>query len=84
MKLKKDDSCVYMEEYKCSLTKKLDDWAGLSGKDHFHLFRHYIFTDEALKKEKCLAIRVPGGTVGAVSIMMIITSLQTLLLIQVM
>ncbi len=66
MKLKKDDSCVCMEEYKCSLTEKLDDWAGLSGKDHFHLFRHYIFIDETLKEEKYLLIRVPGGTTGSI------------------
>ena len=32
------------------------------------LFYHYIVADNICKKAKCLAVRVPGGTVGDIYI----------------
>lgn len=52
------------DEYRCELTKELDLLAGLTQRDSYNIFYHYIFADSCCKKEKCLAIRVPGGTVG--------------------
>lgn len=66
LKLEKCNNDAGMTEYRCSLTEKLDDWSGLSGKDHCYMFRHYILLDKTGKKEKCLAIRVPGCTVGSI------------------
>jgi len=38
-----------------------------SQKQHYYnMFNHYILADEWCKKEKCFAIRVPGGTVGGI------------------
>lgn len=54
------------EEYRCDLTKELDDMSGISKQHYYDMFHHYILADEWCKKEKCLAIRVPGGTVGGV------------------
>lgn len=51
-------------EYKCQLTKELDSLAKLNENDYYDFFYHYIQADELCKKEKYLAIRVPGGTVG--------------------
>ena len=48
----------------CELTKQLDDLAKLSEQIYYESFYHYIVTDDYCKNEKCLAIRVPGGTVG--------------------
>lgn len=53
------------DEYVCELTKELDELAKIS--DYRKCgFCHYILADNYCKKEKCLAIRVPGGTVGSV------------------
>lgn len=54
------------EEYICELTKELDVLAKLTSEEVFERFRHYIVADDLYKKEKCLAIRVPGGTVGGI------------------
>lgn len=54
------------EEYRCDLTKELDDMSGISKQHYYDMFHHYILADEWCKKEKCLAIRVPGGTVGGI------------------
>ena len=54
------------DEYTCGLTKELDQLSGLNTKEHYSLFYHYILADKFCKEEKCLAIRVPGGTVGGV------------------
>ena len=53
-------------EYVCELTKELDMLAKLTDKEFYDVFYHYIVADNYCKKEKCLAIRVPGGTVGGV------------------
>lgn len=64
MKLKLRNN--YGQEYRCALTKDLDDLSGISKRQNFDAFHHYILVDEYCKKEKCLAIRVPGGTVGGI------------------
>lgn len=55
-------------EYTCKLTKELDSLAKLTDKEFYDVFYHYILADNWCKKEKCLAIRVPGGTVGGIRI----------------
>ena len=54
------------DEYRCELTKELDSLAKLSESEYYDWFYHYILADDWCKKEKCLAVRVPGGTVGGV------------------
>lgn len=51
-----------MEEYFCDLTRDLDTLAGIKPESHI---KHYILADDYAIKEKILAIRIPGGTVGA-------------------
>lgn len=53
-------------EFRCELTKELDSLAKLSEEHYYDMFYHYILADDYCKKEKCLAIRVPGGTVGGI------------------
>lgn len=60
MKLKKSR----MDGYICEITEELDQ---LSGRDQMDLcWRHYIY--EFTTNERILAIRVPGGTVGGISL----------------
>lgn len=54
------------DEYRCELTRELDSLAKLNEKSHHDFFYHYILADDFYKREKCLSIRVPGGTVGGV------------------
>lgn len=54
------------KEYRCDLTKELDDISGISKQHYYDMFHHYILADEWCKNQKCLAIRVPGGTVGGI------------------
>ena len=51
------------KEYFSDLTKELDDLAKFKENS---LFKHYILADDYCIKENCLAIRVPGGTVGGI------------------
>lgn len=53
----------YMNEYYSELTKELDKLAGI---EETSRWKHYIFTNDFCKKNNCLAIRVPGGTVGEI------------------
>lgn len=53
-------------DYRCDLTRELDSLAKLSEKEHYRSFYHYILADDWCKEKKCLAIRVPGRTVGGV------------------
>lgn len=53
-------------EYRCELTMKLDSLSKLSEREYYERFYHYVLADDWCKKEKCLAIRVPGGTVGGI------------------
>ena len=57
---------VFNHEYICELTKKLDLLAELIDKEFYDVFYHYIVADGYCKADKCLAIRVPGGTVGGI------------------
>lgn len=54
------------KEYRCDLTRELDNVSGISKLHYYDMFHHYILADDWCKKEKCLAIRVPGGTVGGI------------------
>ena len=64
MKLERRKSVC--EEYRCNLTKELDDMSGISKQHFYNMFHHYILVDEWCRNQKCLAIRVPGGTVGGI------------------
>lgn len=57
---------IYGEEYRCELTKELDSISGISKEHYYDKFHHYILVDDYCKNQKCLAIRVPGGTVGGI------------------
>lgn len=53
-------------EFQCALTKELDALSKINTSEYYDLFHHYLLVDSIGIKEKCLAIRVPGGTVGGV------------------
>lgn len=55
-----------VNEYRCEITRELDSLAKLKENDHYDFFYHYILADDYCKSIKCLAIRVPGGTVGSI------------------
>lgn len=60
----KDSKYEDFNEYFCDITDELDRLAGIERDDDYHSWRHYILADKLCVKEKCLAIRIPGGTVG--------------------
>lgn len=65
--MKLNNRRMYLQnEYRCELTKELDFLAKLTDEGFYDVFYHYILADCWCKKEKCLAIRVPGGTVGGI------------------
>lgn len=64
--MKFEQSILGYGEYICDLTKELDDMSGISQKNYYDMFHHYILVDDWCRNEKCFAIRVPGGTVGGV------------------
>lgn len=53
-------------EYFCELTDELDKLAGLKNDDEYYSWRHYVLVDNFCIKERFLAIRIPGGTVGGI------------------
>ena len=53
-------------EFRCALTQKLDALSKIDTSKCYDLFHHYILVDHIGIEEKCLAIRVPGGTVGGI------------------
>jgi len=55
-----------LQEYRCELTEYLDSLAKFTEESFYPIYHHYILADKYCKKEKCLAIRVPGGTVGGI------------------
>ena len=57
---------IFKNEYICELTDKLDSLSGLDKLKHYDIFYHYILADDYCKNIMCLAIRVPGGTVGGI------------------
>ena len=48
------------------LTKFLDEQAGITEHKFYAVYYHYIHIDKFSVDEKCLPIRVPGGTVGSI------------------
>ena len=57
------------QKYRCDLTKELDKISNISKQHYYGMsyhYYHYILVDDWCKNEKCLAIRVPGGTVGGI------------------
>ena len=52
-----------LQEYYCDLTREIDRLLGLSPDQYW---KHYILADSTMLKDKCLAIRIPGGTVGGI------------------
>ncbi len=66
-KYKDIPQCKNEREFYCELTDELDKLAKLDlNKKELYQWRHYIVADERCIKMKCLAIRIPGGTVGGV------------------
>lgn len=51
------------QEYYCDLTREIDQLLGLSLDQYW---KHYILVDDSMIKDKCFAIRIPGGTVGGI------------------
>ena len=64
--MKLEQCITSCNEYRCDLTKELDDISKISQKHYYNMFHHYILADDWCKNQKCLVIRVPGGTVGGV------------------
>lgn len=53
-------------EFRCDLTHRLDELSQLNQSPYYDLYHHYILIDKIALEEQILAIRVPGGTVGAI------------------
>ena len=54
------------DEYFCEITDFLDKESGIvKSAGYPHGYHHYVLYDSKDFKKGCLAIRVPGGTVGA-------------------
>lgn len=53
-------------EFRCALTKELDALSKIDESEFYDLFHHYIVADRIAIKDKCLLIRVPGGTLGGI------------------
>ena len=52
-----------MNEYFCDITVELDKLTGIDLDAHW---KHYVLADKYCINEKCLAIRIPGGTLGGI------------------
>ena len=63
MKLKDNG---FKHEYTCDLTEELDSLAKLTDREHYDWYHHYILADDWCINKKCLAIRIPGGTLGGI------------------
>lgn len=57
---------IFSDQFYCDITKELDLLTGIQTNRNDGFFRHYILFDEWCLKERCLAIRLPGRTVGGV------------------
>ena len=53
-------------EFRCDLTRHLDELSQISQSPYYDIYHHYILIDKIALEEQILAIRVPGGTVGAI------------------
>ena len=65
MKLDNRNEC-FKDQYRCALTIELDLLSKIAEKEFYAFYYHYVLADGLCKQEKCLAIRVPGGTVGGI------------------
>ena len=68
MKLNRLKGSGVTSEYLCEITDELDKQSGLGRKEEGWCNYHYIVVDDYGIKNKCLAIRVHGGTVGGLHI----------------
>lgn len=66
MKMKLELRNDYSKEYRSDLTRELDKISCISSRQYCNMFHHYILANEWCMKNKCLAIRVPGRTVGGI------------------
>lgn len=66
MKLQYNKKYGFISEYRCELTIVLDKLAQLDVRESYEFYYHYVLVDDYGIKEKCLPIRVPGGTVGGI------------------
>lgn len=64
----KDNVLALMNEFFCELTEFLDEVSGIAkeNENNEYHWRHYILADAYCRNKKCLAIRIPGGTVGGI------------------
>lgn len=53
-----------LDEYFCNITSELDKLAGIDSSSHW---KHYVLADKFCIGNKCLAIRIPGGTLGEIA-----------------
>lgn len=53
-------------DFRCDLTRRLDEISQINQSPYYDLYHHYILIDKIALEEQILAIRVPGGTVGAI------------------
>lgn len=53
-----------MNEYFCDITSELDKLAGINSSPHR---KHYVLADNYCIGNKCLPIRIPGGTLGEIA-----------------
>ena len=67
MKLQNRSHFKFIEQYTCQLTETIDTLANLDTKNS-PCFYHYIMADKDMLQNKCLAICVPGGTIGDIYI----------------
>lgn len=58
-----DNKYSKMEEYFCDITSELDKLAGINADT---LWKHYVLANKYCINKKCLAIRIPGGTLGGI------------------
>lgn len=63
----KDSKYSELCEYFCEITDELDKLAGIKTRAGSG-WRHYILADNFCIKNSRLAIRIPGGTVGSITI----------------
>ena len=59
----KNTKYAEMGEYHCDISEYLDKQAGIESNSRW---KHYVLADTYCLKEQCLAIRIPGGTVGGI------------------
>ena len=56
----------FSKQYRSNLTRELDELSCISSKHYSDLFHHYILANKWCLDNRCLAIRVPGRTVGGI------------------